>query len=371
VLVKKKDFISLVAERLARPLFGQDRMAFWRSRRTLGFLILLLSAASFGAVTPFARLAYDDGVNVVTVMVVRYALAALVVLAYLTWKRRPWRLSKRKLWPAMALAIAMGALSFAYLGSIRFLPVSLAALIYYTYPIMVTLLATITGIEKLHNRDRGTHLLVTGGQLLSLGGLALLLGLSWSTLNLVGIGMALFAAVTFSLVMLFGSRLMETIPPMVLNLHVALVNVVLFGAIAVLGTGFAWPSVSLGWLGLSGVAVFFVLGFLGLFVGVTMIGPSRAACLTNVEPVVTIGLAIAILGEPFSQWQFIGAGVVLAGILIMCLNAYSQGVIAVASDVELRQIQRLVRAVYCSPTCRDGSYCLLVDGKRSLDIKLT
>ncbi len=137
------------------------------------------------------------------------------------------------------------------MGSVQFIPVSLAALIYYTYPIMVTLLGQVTGMEKMHGRDRTARFFVVGGQALSLAGLTLLLGLSWSSLNGLGVLLAFFAALSFTLVLLFGSRLMQEVPPMVLNLHVAVVNVVLFTAVALLGKGFIWPTVTMGWLGLA------------------------------------------------------------------------------------------------------------------------
>lgn len=152
----------------------------------------------------------------------------------------------------------------------------------------------------------------------------LLLGLAWNALSLAGVLMAAFSAVSFAVVMVFGSRLMRSVPPMVLNLYVALVNTALFGVAGALGVGLTWPVVAMGWIGLAGAAIFFVLGFLGLFVGVTMVGPSRAACLTNVEPVVTIALAITVLGEPFGPWQFIGATAVVIGILTMCRNMLTE-----------------------------------------------
>ena len=105
------------------------------SRRGVGLLIILLSAASFGAVAPFARQAYDSGVNAATLMAVRYALAGLAVLGFLAWRRQPCQLRGQQLWLTLGLALFLGVTSFAYLESIRYIPVSLAALIYYTYPI--------------------------------------------------------------------------------------------------------------------------------------------------------------------------------------------------------------------------------------------
>ncbi|MBI3764833.1 MAG: EamA family transporter [Chloroflexi bacterium] len=316
--------------------FGRRLAGNVLTRRGLGLLVVLLSAAAFGAVTPFARLAYDDGVNVVTLMVVRYALAALAVSGYLAWRRQPWRLAGRRLWLTLGLALFMGLMSFSYLGSIRYIPVSLAALIYYIHPILVSLVAQVTGNEPWNSRERAAHAIAFGGQALSLGGLALLLGLSGSGINPMGVLMAAFSAVSITIVMVFGSRLMQAVPPMVLNLYIALANTALFTVTAVLGVGFAWPTAAIGWLGLMGVAFFFTAGFLGMFVGVKMIGPSRAACLSNVEPVVTIALAITVLHEPFSLWQFVGAAAVLVGIFTMCSNVVEEGDLYLAGAQESR-----------------------------------
>lgn len=284
----------------------------------LGLVIILFSATGFGAVTPFARLAYDAGVNVTTLMAARYALAGLVVMGYLARRRQAWRLSGRRLWLVLGLALILGLMSFSYLESIRFIPVSLAALIYYTYPILVSLLAFATRERRWVNRQRKVYALVFGGQLLSLVGLVGLLGLSGQVLNFKGLLMAAFSALSFTLVMASGSRLMRAVPPMVLNLYVALVNTALFAALSLSSGGFAWPIAPSGWTGLLASAVFFTIGFLGLFLGVVLIGPSRAACLSNLEPLVTIVLATIMLDEPFSIWQIIGAGGVLFGIYTMC-----------------------------------------------------
>ncbi len=281
-------------------------------------MIVLLSAASFGAVAPFARLAYDSGVNAATLMAVRYALAGLAVLGFLAWRRQPCQLRGRQLWLTLGLALFLGVTSFAYMESIRYIPVSLAALIYYTYPILVTLLAYLLGNQRLLNGEKWAHGLAFSGQALSLGGLMLLLSLSGVALDLAGILMAALSAFSFALVIVFGSRLMRSISPMVLNLYVALVNSVIFALASVLAGGFAWPAFSTGWIGLWGAVAFFIAGFLGLFAGVTLVGPSRAACLSNLEPLVTIALAVTVLGEPFNLWQIIGAGIVLFGIYTMC-----------------------------------------------------
>ena len=304
------------------------------TKQILGILVILFSAASFGAVTPFAHIAYEHGVNVITVMLSRYAVAGIAVILYLAWHRQHWRLSGNFLWKTLGLALFLGVASYAYLRSIKYIPVSLSALIYYTYPILVSLLAFLIGRSRIKREDWVAHYLTFGGQLLSLLGLLFLLRLSWNVLNLTGVLLAAFSAVSFALIFTFGSRLVRSIPPMVLNLYIAIVNTIFFAIVGMLSSGFTPPGDDQAWIGIIGVAIFFTIGFLGLFVGVRMIGPSRAACLTNIEPVVTISLAILLLAEPFSSWKFVGVGAVIFGIFIMCGNIIFDGEISPSYEGE-------------------------------------
>jgi len=307
---------ALSLDKLQSTGFGKRLL----TKQSLGIFIVLFSAINFGAITPFARLAYENGVNVVTVMMARYAVASIAVILFLASQGQRWKLTGNILWKTVALAFFLGIASYSYIGSIIYIPVSLSVLIFYTYPILVSLLVYFARKRRSLKEDRLAHYLTFGGQLLSLVGLLFLLRMSWNALNLTGVFMAAFSSISFALVFAFGSRLLQIIPPMVLNLYIAVVNTIFFASVGMLNTGISIPLTNQGWMGLIGVAVFFTIGFLGLFVGVRMIGASRAACLTNIEPVVTIPLAIVLLGEPFSAWQFLGAGAVVLGIFIMCRN---------------------------------------------------
>ena len=144
---------------------------------------------------------------------------------------------------------------------------------------------------------------------------------------------------------------------MVLNLYVAFVNAILFAGITALTNGSATPANLTGWLGLFGAVVFFVAGFMGMFAGVSLLGPSRAACLKNFEPVVTVGLSIILLGESYGILQLIGVGVVLTGIVTGCHSFWSPGT-ATATEAD-GATHGTVELADCTPLCRLDSRCLL------------
>lgn len=340
--------------RLLRSPLGRGLLGPWVRRQGLGLLIVLLSAVSIGAATPFARLAFDAGVDIVALMTIRHGLALVTSIAYLIWRRPAWRLRGRRLRGALGLALALGALSFAFFASVLRIPVSVTALIYYSFPILVSLLAYRARPSTAHRR---AHRLALGGQSLSLTGLVLILGLSWTSLDLAGVLMAALSAALMALVYVFGDRLMRTVSPMVLNLYVALINTALFGVIGFATAASARPVDAVGWLGLAGAGGFFLVGFLGMFVGVAMLGPSQASCLKNLEPVVTVGLSIALLGESYGVGQLIGAAIVLVGIVTGCHGFWGRQVGDLPGHAGPGT--RPAGPEDCTPLCRLESRCLL------------
>ncbi|MGH2741695.1 MAG: EamA family transporter, partial [Thermoleophilaceae bacterium] len=76
---------------------------------------------------------------------------------------------------------------------------------------------------------------------------------------------------------------------------------------SVTAAGFAW---------LSGLAVVSTVGAVALFfAGLRRVGPSAAAILSTLEPVVTVGLAFVVFGESLGPAQLAGGALVLMAVL--------------------------------------------------------
>ncbi|MFQ5922857.1 MAG: DMT family transporter [Anaerolineales bacterium] len=336
---------SPVGRRLIGPLV---------TRRGAGLLTVLVSALSIGAVTPFSRLAFDGGVKIGALMTARYGIAALVIGSYLVRTSQSWRLKGGEYRQAIGLALALGVLSLAFFASVSRIPASLAALIYYTHPILVSFMV----YRIWHSQKRLEIDFVTlGGQILSVAGLVLILGFSWNSLDLTGVVLAALSALMIALIYVFGDQLMQSVPSMVLGLHVALINTAMFSVMAILHRSSLVPHNSQGWVGMAGVAAFFTVGFMGMFLGLRLLGPSQAACVKNAEPIAAVAFSFALLGESFGAWQFVGAGVVIAGMLVGCrtfANFRWHDLLHLTSEgAELATLEN------CTPLCRVGSRCLL------------
>jgi drug/metabolite transporter (DMT)-like permease len=68
------------------------------------------------------------------------------------------------------------------------------------------------------------------------------------------------------------------------------------------------------WIVLLYHALLGAVAHLWWYAAVERVGASRAAIFMNVTPLVGIGLAAALLGEPIGPWQIGGVALVLAGV---------------------------------------------------------
>ena len=112
-----------------------------RQRMGLGLLALLLSSASFGTSGPFAKALIEAGWAPPTVVILRIAGAAAVLLPWALWSMRgQWAALRREL-PITVLygALGVGAAQLGYFQAIERLPVGVALLLEFLGVVLVVL----------------------------------------------------------------------------------------------------------------------------------------------------------------------------------------------------------------------------------------
>src|SRR5438045_8784268 len=113
------------------------------SRSVAGVALVVGSACCFGTLGVFGKLAYRLGLTTPQLLSYRFALAAVLLwlAAAVTRQGLPPRRS------LAGLAIMGGAgyvgQSAAYFSALHLIPASATALLLYTFPVVVTLLATL------------------------------------------------------------------------------------------------------------------------------------------------------------------------------------------------------------------------------------
>ncbi len=288
-----------------------------RPMRSSGTFLCLASAAAFGAMGIFGKLAYEEGASVGTLLAVRFALAAVLfwVLVAGTGAGRELRgLPRRSLGIAFALgAVGYSAQAGGYFAALERLDASLLSLLLYTFPAMVTVAAIALGRERASYRTTAALLLASAGLVLVLAGAGA------GALDPLGTVLGLTAAVVYSAYILTSEGVATRIGPLLLSALVctgAAMTLTLAGFAtgdldlgSVTAAGFGW---------LAAIAVVSTVAAVGLFfAGLKRVGPTTAAILSTLEPLVTVLLAFLVFGELLGPAQLAGAALVLGAVVVL------------------------------------------------------
>jgi drug/metabolite transporter (DMT)-like permease len=277
--------------------------------RLAGSICIVASAAGFGAMPIFGKLAYAEGVDLPSLLFLRFALAGGLLAVVMQMRALPWPRGSNLL-----LLIAMGGLgyvgqSFCYFAALQHASAGLTALLLYLYPAIVTVLSALLARRRLSLPRMlavATALLGTG---LAVGG-----SLDGSVLGiLLGVG----AALIYSLYILVGERVTPVTGAMPSATVIMLSAAMVYGLI-VFWQGPAFPYSSTAWAAVGGIALFStVVAIIAFFAGMARLGAADAATLSTLEPVVTVVLAALFLGEAVGGWQLAGGAIILAAVIVL------------------------------------------------------
>ncbi|WP_305785710.1 DMT family transporter [Symbioplanes lichenis] len=281
----------------------------------MGAVLCLVSAACFGAMAIFGKLAYDAGVTPGALLLVRFTLAAALLGLVLLARpelRRPAARGR-----VLVTAIGLGAVGYAlqaglFFAALQRMDASLLSLILYTYPILVTVAAVLLGRDRLTRRR--TLALVAA----SAGTLLVLLGAGGGTFDPAGTALAGAAAVVYTAYILVADTVVHRVAPVVLSALVMTGAAASFAVRAAVTGGVGTDFAPRGWFWLACIAVIStVVAMLTFFAGLGRIGPSAAAILSTLEPVVTTALAALTLVESLTPAQLAGGVLVLASVAVI------------------------------------------------------
>src|SRR5579863_2489517 len=102
--------------------------------RWIGPALIVISAISFGALPVFARLAYAAGATPTTVLLLRFALAALVMVCVMIARKIPFPRGYVLLGLVLMGGVGYVGQSLAYFTALTVASAGLVALLLYLYP---------------------------------------------------------------------------------------------------------------------------------------------------------------------------------------------------------------------------------------------
>lgn len=297
------------------PLFTEDRQGL-RMDRLAGVVLIAVSAAAFGTLAIFARYAYADGMDALTMLFLRFAIAAVLMLALLLLRHE--RMPRGSV---LLRLIGMGAIgyvgqTFAYLTALQYASAGLVALLLYLYPVFVALLAALLLHERI-TRVKGLALA------LALIGTALTVGPLGG--QIVGILFAISGAMIYSIYIIVGTEAVKHVSAVQSSAVIFISAGVSAGVLTML-KGPHLPATGMGWAAIGAIVVIATLIPVAAFLaGLKRIGPTNAAMISTLEPVVTVLLAYWWLNEMLTPVALVGGALILSAVLLLTHHELRRG----------------------------------------------
>jgi drug/metabolite transporter (DMT)-like permease len=274
----------------------------------LGSGLIVLGSLQFGGVVVLGKIVTDDGLPVPAYLAVRFAVAAMLLGVALAATRRPLAAARGERWRLAVLGMAgYGLEAGLFFAALRHGSAATVALLFFTYPVVVTLLAAAIGrglpsrlvVVALCSSVAGAALVIIAGHGLAISG--------------VGVLFALAAALVFSLYLLGADAVLDRTNSLTASMWVSAASAVALAATAaVSGTG-AWPVGLAQWGPVLGSGAFTAGAFVCLLAGLRRIGAVRAAIVGATEPLAASVLAVIFLRESLGAATVVGGTLILAG----------------------------------------------------------
>ena len=286
-----------------------------KNQRLLGFALVFLSSLGFSMAPTFSKRAYESGANTVGVLIVRFTIAAVLMLLIRQFS------SGNRVWPKPRLmfdlfllgAIGYSGAAFFYFTAIENMSTGVAIVIWYIYPVFVVLIGW--AVFKTTPKRQTIFSLVS-----AMIGVAITAGQPGNATT-KGVILVLLSSLTYTFYTLSGSRAFKKT-----DLYTG-VTIVMTGAatafwlywiLAPSSTPVTFPQQTIGWVWIVALAIFStVLSTSTLFAGLKILGPNTTSVVNTVEPVLNIVAGILFLNEMFSLQQGVGAVFVVGALVYL------------------------------------------------------
>lgn len=291
----------------------------------MGYVYALVAAVLFGANGTVTKIIMEAGLSPAQVTQFRLLGTALIAGAVLlVIERRAFRVPRRQ-WPVLIVLgiVGVALLQATYAAAVQLLPVGIALLLEYMAVLMVALIAFFVFREPVKRRLWVAIALV-------LIGLAVVAQIWASTLNGLGVALALAAAGCLTVYFLVGERQVATTSPLAVSFWTMLIAAVFWAFVSgwweLSPAVFATPVEIGGQLGSLTVPMALplawnvVLGsftpFLLSLAALRHLPATAAGIVASSEVIFAFAVAWIWLGETLGPVQIVGAAIVLAGIVL-------------------------------------------------------
>ncbi len=270
---------------------------------------VLTAATTFTVSDVFGKIALESGADVLSLLSFRSVLGIGLVFLWLRLGKPAVGLSQNAKWISLALGVLLTANLFSLFKAIELIPVSIAILTYFVYPLLTGIIGAMTGIDRLTLTGAATALV-------AFFGLALIIGADPAGLVVIGLVAAVGAALCRTAMLLITRAALKGADARLVTWYTLWSSTIVFVALSALTWNWHWPHGSSGWVAFLGIGFTTTAAILTLYVSTQRIGPFRTALFMNLEPLMTAVLSAVVLGDRMAPLQVLGGVLMIAALCL-------------------------------------------------------
>ena len=279
-----------------------------------GYYFILLAAMGYATLPILNKVGYQLNMTMDILLTLRFFIATIILFVIMIVTRKHnLTLVKGQLPRLIVQGLLFFGCAYCYTSAVKYLAASITSILLYAYPAMVVMIMTLFFHEKIDIRKITALILSFLGCLMVIN-----IFNDHFQFNWIGIAFGLGAALLYALYNINGQYLTAKLEPMAISAFVMLV--------CSIATAIVYPPTNLvisnlgvsSWLvGLGTAVLCSVIPTIFYLKGISVLGASRSAIVSTIEPAFTILLAGVILGEILTITQLFGGLLIIAGVLIL------------------------------------------------------
>ena len=287
------------------------------SKTITGIVCAVLCSIGLGLAVALGPMTFDGGTTPLAVALFRALFSVLFmgVLCILM------EISLRLSWPMCLNMLVLGALfshmAFGNIGSTKYIPISLAALLFFIYPPLVTLINAV--INKKHP---GFIKLIAIG--ITFSGLGVMLGIGFEQFDYRGVIIGLTAGVACAINIVWVNQKVKDVHPFVIVFYQSIIAAIIILVLAMELEELRFPENSAGWWGFTLIILLQSCSIPLFYFSIQRIGPESTGLFNNLQPVASIVAAVLIFNEILTGERLAGAFMVLLGIIMVQIIDYKR-----------------------------------------------
>lgn len=281
--------------------------------RIIGTLFGILSAVSFGLIPTIASFAYAKGVQVNTLLFLRFGIGCLILWLYIFIRKIPYNINLNQFKHIFLMSVfGYTVTSTTFFYSFKYISTSLSTIILYSYPIIVVIYEMIS--FKDYDKKKIYCLILT------ITGLFLILGIGTGIkLNVLGILLASISALAYAYFCIGAEQKhIKEINAIVLTVYVMSICSILYFIQCFITKEPILSSNPNSYVYIFTLSIVCgILPILTLAIAIKMIGAGNTAIIGTFEPLFACVLGVLVLHEKLTQNMILGGFMIISAVMLL------------------------------------------------------